>query len=203
VFKLFPAAPDALSGDATSPGSAYAYRGSLIGAAHQYELTDGGLAWRTGRRSGVWRYADIAAVRLSYRPTAMQARRFRADIAHRDGGHIAVLSTSKQTAALMEPQAGYRAFILQLHRRMAEAGSTATLRSGLRPAICAVIVFALALVGLAMAALLVRALLTGEIAGVVFIIGFAAVFGWQIGGFVRRNRPRDYTFESVPGEVLP
>jgi hypothetical protein len=39
-------------------------------------------------------------------------------------------------------------------------------------------------------------------AGVVFIVGFGALFGWQIGGFVRRNRPRDYTFDQVPGELL-
>jgi hypothetical protein len=191
--------------EATAPpsGSVYAYRGSLVGAAHQFALTADGLSWRTGRRSGVWAYADIAAIRLSYRPTAMQTRRFRADIDRRGGGHLSILSTSKQTVALMEPQAGYRAFILQLHGRLAETGGAVALRGGLRPATYGAIVVALALVALAMAALLLRAVLTGEIAGVVFILGFAAVFGWQIGGFVRRNRPRSYTFENVPKELLP
>ena len=45
--------------------------------------------------------------------------------------------------------------------------------------------------------------LTGEFAGVVFIIGFAIFFGWQISGFIRRNKPRNYTFSSVPQELLP
>jgi hypothetical protein len=54
-----------------------------------------------------------------------------------------------------------------------------------------------------MTALLLRALLTGEFAGVVFIIGFSVFFGWQISGFIRRNKPRGYTFDSVPAELLP
>jgi membrane protein CcdC involved in cytochrome C biogenesis len=54
-----------------------------------------------------------------------------------------------------------------------------------------------------MTALLLRALFTGEFAGVVFIIGFAIFFGWQISGFIRRNKPRNYTFSSVPAELLP
>jgi hypothetical protein len=44
---------------------------------------------------------------------------------------------------------------------------------------------------------------TGEWAGIVFILGFTALFGWQIGGFIRRNKPRRYTFEALPKELLP
>ena len=58
----------------------YAYKASLVGAAHQFELTEQGLSWRIAGRSGLWPYADIASVRLSYRPVSMQSRRFRADI---------------------------------------------------------------------------------------------------------------------------
>ena len=63
-------------------------------------------------------------------------------------------------------------------------------------------VVVVALVGIAMAGLLVRALATGEWAGVIFVIGFAALFGWQIGGVLRRNRPRNYTYDDVPDELL-
>jgi hypothetical protein len=133
----------------------------------------------------------------------MQNRRFRADIDHADGRQIAIMSTSKQTVALMQPQAGYAAFILQLHRQLAAAGSTASLSGGLRPAIYTAVVVALALVGVAMAALLLRALVTGEFGGVVFIVGFSVLFGWQIGGFIRRNKPRNYTFDNVPEQLLP
>src|SRR5206468_6298906 len=58
----------------------YSYRPSLIGAPWRFELTDHGLSWRVSGKSGVWPYAAIAAIRLSYRPVTMQSRRFRADI---------------------------------------------------------------------------------------------------------------------------
>ena len=61
----------------TAPGSCYAYKASLIGSAHRFELTEEGLDWQAGGKTGAWRYADIAALRLSYRPVSMQSRRFR------------------------------------------------------------------------------------------------------------------------------
>ena len=189
--------------EAAGPGHAYGYKASLIGAAHLYELTADGLSWRTGRKAGLWRYRDIAEVRLSYRPMGMQEKRFRADLRHADGSRIVIMSTSKQTVALMQPQAGYRGFILELHRQLAAAGSTASLRGGLRPGLYRAIVAALVLVAAAMAALLVRALVTGEFAGAAFIVGFCAYAGWQLRGVLRRNRPRDYTFADVPADLLP
>ena len=84
-----------------TPATSYAYKASLIGRAHKFELTEQGLAWHIAGRSGVWPYAEIAAVRLSFRPVSMQSRRFRADIKKADGARLSILSTSWQTAALM------------------------------------------------------------------------------------------------------
>src|ERR1700755_1024267 len=77
-------------------GAHYAFKPSLMGAAHQFELTDGGLSWRLAGRAGVWPYTDISAIRLSYRPVTMQADRFRADIYHASRARISVVSTSWQ-----------------------------------------------------------------------------------------------------------
>ncbi|MEA2898838.1 MAG: hypothetical protein QOJ84_4453 [Bradyrhizobium sp.] len=185
-------------------GSSYAYKASLIGSAHRFVLTEDRLVWHVGGRSGLWPYTDIAAVRLSYRPVSMQSRRFRADIDHVSGARVRVLSTTWQTVTLMKPQDNdYRAFITQLHRRLKEAGSRAELVGGLRPGLYIAGVVLLALVTIAIAGLLARALATGEWAGALFLVGFAALFGWQIGGFVRRNRPRRYGFDALPGELLP
>lgn len=184
-----------------SDGRTYFYRASLMGPAYRFELTDDGLVWKIGRRSGIWPYADVASVRLSYRPMAMQRRRFSADIRNRDGRRLRMFSTSKQTAALMEPQFGYPAFITTLHERLAEAGSAATLRAGIKPLTFNVLVTAFALLGLAMAALLIRALFVGEFAGVVFIVLLGALFGWQGWDFLRRNRPRSYTFDDMPKDL--
>ena len=175
----------------------YAYKASLIGAAHQFELTDEGLSWKVGGKSGVWRYADIAAVRLSYRPMSMQPRRFRADIELGDRQRVTIFSTSWQTVTLMAPQdRDYSAFITQLHARMQRAGSKAALVGGLKSGLYIAGAVVVALVAISITGLLVRALAIGEFAGALFLVGFAALFGWQIGGFMRRNRPQTYTFDD-------
>ena len=182
----------------------YTYKASLVSSAQQFELTNAGLSWQIGRRSGVWPYAEIASIRLSYRPMSMQARRFRADIARTGGGRIAVLSTTWQTVSLMTPQdQGYRAFITELHRRMQAAGSTASLTGGIGMASYATAVTMLALLAVAMVGLLVRALATSEFTGALFLIGIAIWFAWTIGGFIRRNRPRRYSFDALPETLLP
>jgi hypothetical protein len=187
-----------------APATRYAYKASLIGAANRFELTDDGLSWRFAGRAGVWQYADIAAIRLSYRPVSMQARRFRADLRHVGGARLVIMSTSWQTAALMAPQdRDYRVFITELHERMAKADSNAKLSGGLGPRTYAAGVALLALVGIGMAGLFIRALAIGEFAGALFLVGFAALFGWQVGGFVRRNRPVTYAFGHVPEALLP
>lgn len=184
--------------------TSYAYKASLVSSAQQFELTHEGLSWRIGRRSGVWPYAEIASIRLSYRPMSMQSRRFRADIAKTGGGRIAILSTSWQTVSLMTPQdQGYRAFITELHRRMQAAGSTASLTGGIGMASYATAVAMLVLLAIAMIGLLVRALATSEFTGALFLIGIAIWFAWTIGGFIKRNRPRTYSFDALPEKLLP
>lgn len=182
----------------------YAYKASLVGSAHRFELTETGLAFHVGRKSGVWPYADIDSVRLSYRPVSMQSRRFRADIRNASGERIAILSTTWQTVALMEPQdKNYRAFIVELHKRLAGVEGRIVLTGGLRPWIYNASLAVTALVAVAMVGLLARAVAVGEFGGILFIIGFAALFGWQIGGFILRNKPRNYTFAELPKELLP
>ncbi|MFN5036279.1 hypothetical protein [Bradyrhizobium sp.] len=182
----------------------YAYKASLVGSAHQFELTDEGLSWRIAGRSGVWDYADISAVKLSYRPVSMQQQRFRVDIDHAKGGRIAILSTTWQTATLVAPQGHlYRDFIVELHRRMQAAGSTARLVGGLGSKTYTAALAVLAWLAVAMVGLLVMALMTANWTGALFLLGFAALFTWQVGGFVGRNRPRRYGFDQLPDTLLP
>ena len=188
----------------SAPETRYVYKASLIGSGHEFKLTDAGLSWRISGKSGVWDYADIASIRLSYKPSSMQSRRFRADLQGRDGGRITILSTTWQTVSLMVPQdRDYRAFITELHRRMAEAGSKAALTAGIGRITYAAALTMVTLLGIAMAGLLVRAFATGEWYGALFLVGFVALFSWQIGGFIKRNRPRSYDFDHLPQALLP
>lgn len=191
-----------------SDGTQYAFKPSLVGSAWQFDLTGEGLSsqlsWQVKGKHGVWPLDKIAAIRLSYRPVSMQSRRFRADIEDTRGERVTIYSTTWHTVALMSPQDdGYRAFIVELHRRLAAINSKAVLVVGINPAIYWAGLVITGLVGAAMLGLLVRAATTGEYGGVLFLAGFAALFGWQIGGFMRRNRPRRYTFDALPQDVLP
>jgi hypothetical protein len=190
--------------DPAAVGAHYLYKASLIGSAYRFELKNDGIDWQVRGKAGLWRYRDIAGLRLSYRPASMQSRRFRCDIDHVNGQIIAVMSTTWQTVTLMTPQDdAYRAFILELHRRLAAAGGRVVLIGGLKSPVYALGVALLALVAIAVTGLFARAVATAEWGGALFLIGFALLFGWQIGGFIRRNRPRGYTFDDVPAELLP
>ena len=83
-----------------------------------------------------------------------------------------------------------------------KAGSKATLEGGLGRKVYAAALALLAFIGLAIAGLVVRALVTGEFAGALFLTGSAALI-WQVDGFVRRNRPLAYDLEHLPQALLP
>jgi len=190
--------------DAEGDGTQYIFKPSLIGGAWQFDLTDRGLAWQIAGKSGTWPLQDIAGIRLSYRPVSMQAMRFRADIENSKGGRVVLYSTTRHTVSMVARQdGGYRAFIVELHRRLKASGSKAVLIAGINPLLYCAGVVLMALVGLSIAALFVRALWIGEWAGALFLAAFGGWFVWQIGGFMKRNRPRTYTFDALPMDVLP
>jgi hypothetical protein len=104
----------------------------------------------------------------------------------------------------MTPQdRGYRAFITELHRRMRAAGSKASLTGGIGTVTYATAVTMVALLAIAMIGLLGRALMTFEFTGALFLVGMAGWFVWTIGGFIKRNRPRRYSFDQLPDALLP
>lgn len=185
-------------------GASYTFKPSLAGAVRRFDLTDDGLAWQAGSRRGVWPYRSIATVRLSYRPVSMQPRQFRADIVHDSGQRQIVLSTSWKGFALVETQDdAYRDFIRALHGKLAAAGGGAVFHGGLRPVAYALATAVLTLVALALTALTARALASGSIAGALFLIALGGVFVWQIGGFMRRNKPCRYAAADPPPQLLP
>jgi len=182
----------------------YQYKPSLIGGACFFELRPQTMAWQAGRRTGEWAYEDIAMVRMSYRPVSMQSNRYRTDIWSRTGQHVIVLSTTWRSVALVEPQNdGYRAFITELHRRIGAAGGRVLLEGGLLPWVFQLATLVLGLVAVAILGLLARAVMSGSYSGALFLVFLIGVFVWQIGGFMRRNRPVKYTPDDLPQHLLP
>lgn len=182
----------------------YSFKPSLLGAMWEFELTPEALLWRAGRRTGRWLYADIAQVRLTYRPQSMQAQRYRADLRHKDGGRIALLSvTWRGMLALSTQSDDYRAFVVELHRRLAAANSQTEYVSGLKRPLYALGLGMLVVLGIGMLLLCLRAIIEGAYAGAAFVVAFMAVGGWQMGGFMWRNRPGSYAPDQIPAKLLP
>jgi hypothetical protein len=182
----------------------YSYKPSLMGAPFEFRLTEGALEWTKGRYADRVPYDRIRRLRLSFRPVTMQTHRFQAEIWPAAGPKLLVASTSWRSIVEQERHdAAYSAFIADLHRRIAAHGGRPSLEAG-TPALIfwtGLVVFAAA--SLALAGLVVRALQIGELAGGAIVGGFLALFLWQVGAFLARNRPATYRLDRLPGQVLP
>jgi hypothetical protein len=182
----------------------YAFKPSIAGSPLTLELSGQGLSFTSGFRADVWRVADIAQIRLSYRPVSMLAHRFRADVRHRNGRKIRIVSASWAGIVALKPQNdGYRAFIEELHRRIAAERSDVVCLAGLHPVAFAMAAAIFAAVMIALAGLLVRALVTGDFVAALFLVGFGLWSGWSTGGWLMRNKPQRYPPDSVPPQLLP
>jgi hypothetical protein len=192
-------APDTDRDDPT-----YAYKSSVMGAPWLLCLRPDGLEYNVGRWSGLVRYTNIRRVRLSFRPTTMQMRRFVAEIWAADAPKIQIASTSWRSLVEQERlDAAYVSFVTELHRRIARAGATATFVSGMPLLLYGVGIAVYAGALLAFVALTTRALQVGEWTGAALIGGFFALFAWQVGDYLWHNRPGVYSPEAPPLNVLP
>ena len=194
------------SGIADEPPSdpSYAFKASLIGSMCQFTLKPDALEWQIGSRSGRTRYEAVRAVRLSYRPVTMQSQRFIAEIWAPGSPKIQIVSVSWRS--IMEQQrldGAYAAFIVELHRRLAAAGTPARFSTGLPFATywVGVVVFGAVLV--ATGGLLVRAMSFDQWAPMVVVAIFFVVFAYQLGTYFYRNRPGRYRPDAIPAGVLP
>ncbi|MEX2127776.1 MAG: hypothetical protein WD871_05980 [Xanthobacteraceae bacterium] len=190
--------------DTESEGLVYQYRPRMIGSGYAFRLGPHSLEWDLAGSRGSVAYPMIARVRLGYRPSNFGTRRFIAEIWPRNGARVEVASASYKSVVAMEDQApAYNAFIRELHRRIAEARGNCRFDAGFAawrwwPMLA---VGAVTTAGLVYVA--IRALASGDLSATLLIIGFMAVFAWQIGPLITRNRPRFYDPRHIPEDVLP
>lgn len=201
-MNVTPELDDADAPDAGQPR--YAYKPNLAGAPWVFWLTADGLAWEYGRRSGKIRYDEFKRVRLCYRPATLQMHRFLTEIWSPRSPKLMISSTSFR--GLMEQarqDADYREFVTELHKRLAAAGTAAQFENGMHPVLywLGVAVFSAIAAGLAM--LLGRTIWQADWAGVAALTGVAALFAWQVGSVLYRNRPGTYRPDALPPLVLP
>jgi hypothetical protein len=194
------------AGDAASPQQTldYAYRPSLLGAPIEFRLTGNALDWTAGRRSGRVMLRDVRMVRMSFRPASMQPYRFITELWAEGAPRLEIISSSWKSMVEQERlDAGYVAFVSELHRRIAQAGAPARFVQGKQPMLYWPGLALFVVVGLMLAALVPRALQAHTLGGAAFIVAFLALFLWQGGNFFRRNRPGNYRPDALPPELLP
>jgi hypothetical protein len=182
----------------------YGYKPSLIGAPYEFVLKGGALHWQIGRNSGRIPFDRVRRVRLSFRPATMQSQRFLAEIWSTGQPKMQIVSVSWRSVIGQERQdAAYRAFIVELHRRLAAAGSTAQFVAGMPFLLYWIGVAVFAGVMIATAVLAVHAMLQGQWTGAAIVGVFFLIFAYQLGIYFYRNRPLRYRPDDLPGHILP
>ena len=183
---------------------AYSYKTGLVGAPWELRLKPEGLAWQVGAFRGVVRYQNIRRVRLSFRPATLQQHRFLAEIWSTDAPKLKIVSTSWRNLTDQGRQdAEYRAFVVELHRRLQAAGSDIEFLAGAPAFVYYVSILVLAGVAIAFGGMMLRTLSLREWTGAAIISGLFALFAWQLGNYFVRNRPQTYRPDALPEQVLP
>jgi hypothetical protein len=189
---------------AEAQAHAYAYKPSLFRAAFEFRLTPSALEFTMGPRSGRISYGDIRRLRLSYRPTSVQSSRYLTEIWPAAGPKLSIASTSRRTMIDAERHdAAYAAFVRDLAGRVAKANPDAPIELGTLPLVYWPGLTVFVVLAIAMLVLAVRAVQVEQWGGTAVIVGFWALFLWQIGRFFWRNRPRHCLGEAVPDDILP
>jgi hypothetical protein len=170
----------------------------------EFTLRPQALEWRLGRRQGHIRYDRIAAVRLSYRPLTMQSQRFVAEIWSPDSPKIQIASVSWRSMVDQQRQDhAYRAFIVELHRRIAATGRAVDFSSGRQPVLywIGVALFSAVIAAIVMMTAWMAWAMRWD--GAAIVGAFFVIFTWQAGSYFHRNRPARYQPDRIPPSVMP
>jgi hypothetical protein len=182
----------------------YAQNPKPIGSPVSFVLEGHRLSVDTGRKTFDLPLAAVEDVRMTYEPGRMSRRIYRTRLRMKNGRTITF--TSLTWKSLMEAQElgpAYRAFALTLFRAVAAANPKARFTAGhprWRWGLTAgITVASLA----AMVVVVWRALQGGATSLALMAVLLAAVGIWQLEPMVRLNRPRSFSPDRPPPELMP
>lgn len=182
----------------------YAYRPSVLGAAHEFRLAGQTLHWSVGRRAGSVLLRDVTQVRLSFQPASMQPQRFVTELWAANTPRLVIVSSSWKSMVEQERlDQPYTEFVTELHRRIAGAQARAQFVQGKHAFLYWPALVLFVAVALGIAVLVQRALQAQSFGGAAFVVAFLAFFLWYGGNFLRRNRPGHYHPDALPPDLLP
>ena len=176
----------------------------MIGSGNSFRLGPHSLEWNIGGYPGQIAYPRVMAMRLGYRPSTLGSSRFIAEIWPRSGSKIEIASASYKSPVALEDQGpAFRAFMVELHRRVAASGGQCRFDAGFAvwrwwPMVA---ISVAAAVGLLFVAL--QTFRNGDVPTMLLVAAFMFLFGWQMWPLIARNRPERYDPHHIPERVLP
>ena len=182
----------------------YAFKPRMLAAEHAFRLGPDSLEWFVGGRPGRVAYPMIARIRLGFRLTNFMGRRYTAEIFPRAGGRMDISSYSARGIVDNANQgAAYRAFIGELHRRIAKAHGECRFEAGMAPwrfwpSVAVTLAMTAGLVYV-----VVRGMFGDQIVTGLLVLAVGVMFLWQMGKTVLANWPRNYSPDAIPEDVLP
>ena len=175
-----------------------------VGMPQTLRLADGRLGLERGFRTDEVPLGAVETVRLTYEPRSVAARAFKTSLSVKGGRSVRFTSVSWRGLTRAEEQtAAYRAFVAALLPAVALANPRARFVAGKPAAIWYGIVALAAVAAAGVAMFIGRAFLAGEAGAGLFGCLVAAGGAWQTAPFVLRNRPRPFSPDALPADLLP
>ncbi|MGL4241067.1 MAG: hypothetical protein ACRCTI_08150 [Beijerinckiaceae bacterium] len=182
----------------------YQHRARPYSPEARFELRGDHVAIEQGRRKGNFSYRDIVLIRLLYKPRNTTNEGYLAKMYRSDKRTASLTNLSWKSLVDMERQdADYTVFVRNLITRTAEANPAVVLEAGMARWFYALTALAGAA---ALAALLVvagHALRGGSWPVTMMAAALGAYFVWWSYRYLSRNRPRRFTPDAIPADVLP
>ncbi len=182
----------------------YAFKPRMLAAEHVFRLGPDSLEWFIGGHSGRVAYPMIERIRVGFRLTNFMGRRYTAEIFPRSGRRMEISSYSARGVLDNTNQGtAYRAFIAELHRRIVKARGECRFEAGMAawrfwPSLAITLAMTAGLIYV-----VVRGIYGDQIVTGLLVLAAGALFLWQMGKTVLGNRPRSYSPDAIPEDVLP
>jgi hypothetical protein len=182
----------------------YSHRPKPIGDAIVLRLDDEGLELHAFGQDAAMRFADMREVRLAYRPRNVSSHLFEVTVSN--AGRRRLRYGNFVWKGLMDIErndAAFSAFTRALLLRAHAANGAIVFMAGLpawRYYPAAALGGATLLVMLGVA---ISALTSGSWPAALLAIGFGTIFGVWTWRYLTRNRPRAFTPDAPPMELLP
>ena len=174
-----------------------------VGFPVTYKLVSDRLVVDTVKRVDEFPLRDVEQVRLTYEPGKLARGFYKAAVRFRDGRTVSLGSVSWSSVFHSVDQApAYGAFVAALVAAIGEASPRARLEAGKPLLVWGAMVAVAAAIAAAIAAAVALPLSHGSPMGSLVALALGAVMAWQMGPVVRRNRPRRFTPQTLPADLL-